>query len=340
MPMTNLDTTQSSHEEDMTPVVTNPLISNDGIRWIGWTSIALTFGFLLNNGLIVWAGMPGLFAIGSEGGGLAYVHLLLFASCFILPALWVKQRDATLRDDAMRFCGMANFIIRACFWSVVFIGLADAFISFLRVEALLDVVFGEQLASDLGRSRYRGPYVHLPLVAIAFLIASFTKSLGFYWLGFLVVIAELGIVMSRFVFSYEQAFQGDLVRFWYAALFLFASAYTLFEDGHVRVDVLYSTFNRKTRGYVNSFGSVFLGMSLCWCVLAIGLWDQTAIINAPLLNFEVSQSGFGMYIKYWMAAFLAVFAVSMNVQFTSYFMESIADVRGEPGAREIAPTMH
>ena len=29
---------------------------------------------------------------------------------------------------------------------------------------------------------------------------------------------------------------GDLVRFWYAALF-FASAYTLKEDGHVRVDV-------------------------------------------------------------------------------------------------------
>jgi len=38
------------------------------------------------------------------------------------------------------------------------------------------------------------------------------------------------IVISRFIFSYEQAFMADLVRFWYGALFLFASAYTLLED--------------------------------------------------------------------------------------------------------------
>ena len=35
---------------------------------------------------------------------------------------------------------------------------------------------------------------------------------------------------------------GDLVRYWYAGLFLFASAYTLFEDGHVRVDVFYTNY--------------------------------------------------------------------------------------------------
>lgn len=39
----------------------------------------------------------------------------------------------------------------------------------------------------------------------------------------------------------------DLVRFWYAALFLFASAYTLLEEGHVRVDVFYAGFRRARR---------------------------------------------------------------------------------------------
>ena len=50
----------------------------------------------------------------------------------------------------------------------------------------------------------------------------------------MVVLAEFAIVVSRFVFSYEQAYMGDLVRFWYAALFLFASAYALSHEGHVR----------------------------------------------------------------------------------------------------------
>ena len=58
----------------------------------------------------------------------------------------------------------------------------------------------------------------------------------------MIVLGELLIVIARFIFSYEQAFMGDLVRFWYAALFLFSSAYTLVHDGHVRVDIIYASF--------------------------------------------------------------------------------------------------
>ena len=65
------------------------------------------------------------------------------------------------------------------------------------------------------------------------------------------------------------------------------------------------------------------------------LKDQTNIIVNPLLNFESAQAGFGMYTKYWLASFLAVFAISMLLQFTSYFFESIADYNREPGYREI-----
>ena len=80
----------------------------------------------------------------------------------------------------------------------------------------------------------------------------------------MIVAAELLIVISRFVFSYEQTLMGDLVRYWYAALFLFASAYTLFDEGHVRVDVLYSTFKEKTKGKVNAYGAILLGICLLY----------------------------------------------------------------------------
>ena len=55
--------------------------------------------------------------------------------------------------------------------------------------------------------------------------------MGFIWVAVLVVGREFLIVLSRFIFQYEQAFQGDLVRFWYAALYLFASAYALIHEG-------------------------------------------------------------------------------------------------------------
>ena len=61
-------------------------------------------------------------------------------------------------------------------------------------------------------------YIHFPIILISFVIGYFTKSVGFIWLAVLVVVREFVIVLSRFIFSFEQAFQGDLVRFWYAAL--------------------------------------------------------------------------------------------------------------------------
>ena len=172
-------------------------------------------------------------------------------------------------------------------------------------------------------------------------MALFTRTLGFTWLALLIVVAELMIVISRFVFSYEQALMADLVRYWYAGLFLFASAYTLYDEGHVRVDILYAAFGRTKKGFFNAIGTIALGMTTCWVILVIGFGGKQSIINSPVVNFEITQSGTtGLFVKYQMAAFLAIFAISMLIQFVSYFFESVADYRDEPGHREIVAVAH
>ena len=182
------------------------------------------------------------------------------------------------------------------------------------------------IATSLGLSNLRGTYVHIPLMLVGAVIAARERSISIVWLALLVVIAELLIVLARFVFAYEQTFMGDLVRFWYAALFLFASAYTLKEDAHVRVDVFYASFTRRTRSILNVTGTVAFGLPLCWLILLRGMWEKTSLINSPMFNFETSMSGFGMYVKYLMAAFLIVFALSMLFQFTATLFSALADI--------------
>ena len=305
--------------------------------------VTTMFAFVFNSYLTLaleWPKIFELFYMNNELTSLDYfkifieifVYFISIAGVFYLSYIY---RDQSLRKDCLLLNKTVNYFIRSCFWAVVFVGLADVIISFLRVEDLLDNVVGQDLATQLGRSKFRGPYVHIPLVFLGFFVGIFIKHIAFTWLAFLVVIAELLIVITRFVFSYEQAFQGDIVRFWYAALFLYASAYTLFEDGHVRVDVLYSKFTSKTKGIVNSYGSVVMGMTLCWCILLLGMWEKTNVIVNPMLSYESAQSGFGMYTKYWLASFLAIFAISMMIQFSSYLFESYADYKNEDGKREI-----
>jgi len=304
-------------------------------RCVSWATVAAMSAFLLNNYLTNWRGWPGPSRIFGAGGGAeawlqAALYLLLVA---VAVGLVLRTAATPLRADAARFYGISAYIVRAAFWAVLLIGLADMVVSFLRVEGFLPGLVGDALTTDLGRSQFRGVWVHFPMVAIALVIAARSRGFGFHWLALLVVGAELLIVLSRFIFSYEQAFMGDLVRFWYAALFLFASAHTLLEDGHVRVDVLYSLFTDKARGLSNALGTALLGMPLCWVVIVFGMGSRSTVINSPLLAFEVTQTGFGMYVKYWMAGFLGIFAITMLIQFAGYFLEAVADARGEPGKR-------
>lgn len=298
-------------------------------RALGWSILFLMFAYLANNFLTFWGGLPGASV---SGGSLAVVQAALYP-CAIIFALFLvyKHADTSLRDDSKRISDMNTFFIRACFFIVLYVGLIDMVISFLRVENLLEGVVGEQMTKNLGRPQFRGTFVHAPLMILGIISAMRSRILGVEWLTLMVVVAELLIVFLRFIFSYEQAFMADLVRYWYGALFLFASAYTLAEEGHVRVDIFYAGFHNKTKGWVNAFGSIFMGVALCWTILIVGMGTKSSIINSPLINFEVTQSGFGMYVKYMMAGFLGIFAISMMIQFVSYFLAAIADYRGDPG---------
>ncbi len=311
-------------------------------RIFGWFMLAAMAAFLINTYLTFFIGLPGtgsLLGWQSYGDPDAWMWLQV-AIYLALPGaicLYVlRTPDRSLRADAKAISDANAFIIRAAFWVVLLVGLADAVVSFLRVEGLLPGLFGNELALDLGRSQFRGRWIHLPIAALGIAIAARSRALGFVWLSLLVVGAELLIVFSRFIFSYEQAFMSDLVRFWYAALFLFASAYTLLQDAHVRVDVLYAGFGRRTQGRVNTVGSIVLGMTLCWTVLLVGMWGKSSVINAPLLVYETTQTGFGMYVKYFMAGFLGLFAVTMMIQFVASLFEAVADMRSEPGHEDHA----
>ena len=210
----------------------------------------------------------------------------------------------------------------------------------MRVENIFDAILGEETARVFGKARWVGPYIHMPLIVAGFVLALFTRTLGFTWLALMVVVAELLIVISRFVFSYEQALMGDLVRYWYAALFLFASAYTLFEEGHVRVDVLYAGFashdprlrqrHRRHRpghehllgdhrhGHVNGARSI---INSAGCELR-GLADR--------LRRHVHQIPDGR-------AFLGLFAITMLIQFVSYFFDAVAGQAGMSPATAMSP---
>ena len=310
------------------------------IRIFSYSILAISFVFLINNVLTVWFEWPGVKKLFSNYGlfgakklskplegsllTFAFIQLFFYFISVLLVIFYVfKSINRTLESDAEILTKFTAYIIRSSFWAVLIVGLADFIVSLMVVEKLVEPILGETLKIKLVIPTFRITFVHFPLILISFVIGYFTRTVGFIWLAVLVVGSEFAIVISRFIFEYEQAFQGDLVRFWYSALYLFASAYALMHEGHVRVDVLYTGFSERKKAWTNSIGSLVLGIPLCLIVIFLGMINKASIINGPVLSFEITQQGSnGLYLLYLMAIFLAVFAVSMLTQFTSYFMSS------------------
>ncbi len=310
------------------------------IRIFSYSILAITFVFLINNVLTVWfewTGVKKLFAhyglfgfqklskpLEDSALTIAYIQLFFYFASILLAIIYVvKSIKQSLKTDSKILTNFTAYIIRSSFWAVLIVGVADLIVSFMVVEKLVEPIFGETLKIKLVIPAFRITFVHFPLILISFVIGYFTRSVGFIWLAVLVVASEFFIVISRFIFEYEQAFQGDLVRFWYSALYLFASAYALMHEGHVRVDVLYTGFSEKKKAWTNTLGSLLFGIPLCLIVLFLGMGGKASIINGPVISFEITQQGSnGLYLLYLMAVYLAVFAVTMLTQFTSYFMSS------------------
>ena len=311
------------------------------MRIVAYLMVSAVFLYLINNYLVYWQGMPGSynlllhygwFGVESEileAGQVALGWVQVGVYLAILAAMVVyvlKTQTRSLQQDSVRFAKLSAYIIRFAFWAVTLIGAIDMLISFLRVEGLLESIVGEWLTQQLGRPIFRGSYVHYPLLIVAFGMAARFPRISFSWLALFCVLAEFLIVITRFVFSYEQAYMGDVVRFWYAGLFLFASAHTLVEEGHVRVDVLYAGFKRRRKAFFDTIGCFLLGLPICWVILMHGMGGRGNSINSPLLSFEVSQSGYGMYVKYLMAGYLIIFAVTMMIQFISFLLFNIGQL--------------
>lgn len=303
------------------------------LRLLAWGNVFAVAAFLVEVWLVHWRGLPGAGAplSGGHWAALGYAAALI-------ATLALSLRARPLCDDAATIDALVGYLARAAFFMVLFVGSADAIISFLRVEALLPALAGEDLAARLGQAAWRGPNVHMPLVLLAMVVAALTRGLGFIWLALMVVTLQLVIVIGRFVFSYEQAFLADLLRMWYAGLFLFASAYTLLEDGHVRVDIFYAGMSRRGKALVNGAGSLCFGLVMMWTILILGSATTSSAIVGPFLRFEQGQQTYGMATKYLMAVFLGIFAVTMLLQFAAGLLRAGADWRDDtPPERDSVP---
>jgi len=69
-------------------------------------------------------------------------------------------------------------------------------------------------------------------------------------------------VIMRYFFNDVSIGMQELEWHLFAAMFMFGIAYTLKEDGHVRVDIIYDTLSKRKQAFINIFGSLIFALPI------------------------------------------------------------------------------
>lgn len=147
------------------------------------------------------------------------------------------------------------------------------------------------------------------------------KSVG--WLILAAVIVSAVNATVRKVFNTSSNAWLELQWYLYGAAFLMAAAYTLKQNEHIRIDILYGMWSRRTQHWIDLLGHILFLMP--FTILMV--WLLWPYVMLSVHSGEVSTNSGGLII--WPAkALLLVGFSQLLAQGLSEIVKKIAIMRG------------
>ena len=128
------------------------------------------------------------------------------------------------------------------------------------------------------------------------LVDSLSDKIGHIvgWLTTLMVLIVFYDTVMRYTFNKGNVALQELEWHLFAIVFLIGAAYTLKEDGHVRVDILYVSLSKKTKAWIDFLG-VFIFL-IPFSIMVI-IATKGFIMNSWAIR-EVSPDPGGLPARY------------------------------------------
>ncbi|MBL8522162.1 MAG: TRAP transporter small permease subunit [Betaproteobacteria bacterium] len=176
------------------------------------------------------------------------------------------------------------------------------------------------------------------LLKLSRAIDAITEIIGrwTYWLTLVAVLVSSGNALIRYAFNTSSNKWLELQWYLFSAVFLLCGGYALLHNSHVRIDVIYSRFKRRTQLYIDVFGTLFFLLPMAVLIMYLS-WP--VFMNAFNTD-EVSSNAGGLIV--WPARLLLpVGFFLLTVQGLSELIKRIAILKGllpDPAEAEHGPT--
>ncbi|PST21900.1 C4-dicarboxylate ABC transporter [Mesorhizobium plurifarium] len=164
-----------------------------------------------------------------------------------------------------------------------------------------------------------------PLLGFSRMIDAVTEKIGkaVSWLILVAVLVSAGNAVIRKAFNMSSNAWLEAQWYLFGAAFMFAAAYTLSQNEHIRIDVVYGMFSRRVQHWIDLFGHVFFLMPF----VLLMLYYLVPYVRMSYVSGELSSSAGGLII--WPAkAILLIGFVLLALQGVSEIIKKIAIMTG------------
>ena len=138
------------------------------------------------------------------------------------------------------------------------------------------------------------------------------------WCSLLMVMAMLLVVVLRYGFQIGSISLQESITYLNCVIFTSGVAYTLKEDAHVRVDVMYSKLRSKSKALVDLLGTlVFLGLTAGFI-----LWTSWDYVSVSWRIKEGSAESSGLPYVYVLKTSILLIPIMLLMQGLSEFLKA------------------
>lgn len=139
------------------------------------------------------------------------------------------------------------------------------------------------------------------------------------WLTLLMVITMFTVAVLRYAFNIGWIAMQESITYMHACVFLLGAAFTLKQDGHVRVDIFYRGASIRYKALVDLLGCLLLLLPVCVFIFWVS-WDY---VSSSWALSEGSREAGGLPGVYLLKSTILLMAATMSLQGVSIILKNI-----------------
>jgi TRAP-type mannitol/chloroaromatic compound transport system permease small subunit len=139
------------------------------------------------------------------------------------------------------------------------------------------------------------------------------------WLCLVMMMLLCSVVFIRYVLEGGSIALQESVTYLHGSIFMLGAAYTLRQDGHVRVDIFYRNMSPRSKAWVNCVGGIIFLLPLC-VYFFISSWG---FVQQSWGFREISTEPGGIPAVFLLKTLIPLMAVNLGLQAVAEILRNL-----------------